>query len=314
MEIDSAGLRTLAAVVAAGTFDAAAHELHLTPSAVSQRIKALETAVGRVVLQRGKPARPTADGEVLLRLAKQWDWLHAEATSALTGGVTAGESDTDWVEPIHMPIAANADSLTIWLMPAIVAMSRSHNVVIEVMRGDETRTADFLRSGSVLGAVTSDPTRIRGCTAVPLGAMRYLPVATPEFAARWFPSLGASDARSPSPAELSRAPMVSFDRSDAIQRTLIEDMVGRTASPPTSYIPSSTQYHLAVEAGIGWGAVPAMQASQALDAGRVVRLSDQHRDVELYWQHWRLHSPLLETFTALVRYTAAEVLLSSSIG
>lgn len=43
-------LLTLAAVVREGTFDAAAEALHITPSAVSQRIKALEAQVGRVVV------------------------------------------------------------------------------------------------------------------------------------------------------------------------------------------------------------------------------------------------------------------------
>lgn len=45
-------LETLLAAVDTGTFDAAARELAITPSAVSQRVKAMEQLVGRVLLQR----------------------------------------------------------------------------------------------------------------------------------------------------------------------------------------------------------------------------------------------------------------------
>ena len=62
-------LSALAAVVHEGSFDAAAQRLHVTPSAVSQRIKALEQQVGRVLVLRTRPCRPTDDGEVLVRLA-----------------------------------------------------------------------------------------------------------------------------------------------------------------------------------------------------------------------------------------------------
>ena len=43
---------TLATVLDEGSLDAAARRLHVTPSAVSQRIKALEEHVGRVLLVR----------------------------------------------------------------------------------------------------------------------------------------------------------------------------------------------------------------------------------------------------------------------
>ena len=45
MELDPGQLRALDATVTAGTLEAAARVLHVTPSAVSQRIKALEREV-----------------------------------------------------------------------------------------------------------------------------------------------------------------------------------------------------------------------------------------------------------------------------
>ena len=70
-QLDPVALRTLAVAVRLGTFEAAARELHVTPSAVSQRIKALETRIGRVLLHRVKPLEPTEAGLVLVRLATQ---------------------------------------------------------------------------------------------------------------------------------------------------------------------------------------------------------------------------------------------------
>ena len=65
-------LETLAAVIDAGTFDAAARALGVTPSAVSQRVKALEQQLGRVLVVREKPIRATESGEPLVRLARHF--------------------------------------------------------------------------------------------------------------------------------------------------------------------------------------------------------------------------------------------------
>ena len=55
MDWDLPQLRALAAAVDHGSLEAAARALHLTPSAVSQRIKALEQGAGAVLLRRSRP-------------------------------------------------------------------------------------------------------------------------------------------------------------------------------------------------------------------------------------------------------------------
>ena len=60
MDLMPAQLAALVAIADHGTFEAAARHLHITPSAVSQRIRALESEVGQVVVQRTTPCRPTA--------------------------------------------------------------------------------------------------------------------------------------------------------------------------------------------------------------------------------------------------------------
>jgi hypothetical protein len=60
-----------AAVVELGSFDAAAERLHVMPSAVSQRIKALEQRVGQALVVRERPCTATTAGEPLLRLPRR---------------------------------------------------------------------------------------------------------------------------------------------------------------------------------------------------------------------------------------------------
>src|SRR5215217_7656193 len=107
---DPAQLEALVAIADHGTFDAAARTLHVTPSAVSQRIRALESSIGQVVVQRSTPCRPTAAGEVLLRLARQARLLQDEAAEALRSGHGL-QAD--------LPVAVNADSLATWFRGAV---------------------------------------------------------------------------------------------------------------------------------------------------------------------------------------------------
>ncbi|HWU28256.1 MAG TPA: LysR family transcriptional regulator, partial [Microbacterium sp.] len=82
MRIDAQLAATVAAVVDEGSFEAAARRLHITQSAVSQRIKALEVQIGRAVLVRSRPVRATEAGEALVRLARQVELLEHDTVAA----------------------------------------------------------------------------------------------------------------------------------------------------------------------------------------------------------------------------------------
>ena len=76
---DPAALECLAALVDEGSFERAASRLSITQSAVSQRLRALEAAVGQPLVVRSRPLRLTEPGKVLLRFARQWQALRADA-------------------------------------------------------------------------------------------------------------------------------------------------------------------------------------------------------------------------------------------
>lgn len=289
---DLGQLRALAAAVDLGTFDAAARALHVTPSAVSQRIKALEQTAGAVLLRRDRPVRPTTAGEPLVRLARQLDALTADATRHLTG---------DAALP-HVTLAVNGDSLATWVLPALAPLAG--RVALQLVREDQDRTADLLRDGSVMGAVTSQAVAVQGCTVEPLGVMRYRPVAAPDFAARWFGDAWRTDGLRT--AALAAAPVVVFDADDRLQDRWLRRRRVDPARPPRHLVPASGDFAAAVRLGFGWGMLPGQQADDDVHAGRLVRLSDDAVDVPLLWQQWSLRTDALDAVAAALRAAAAE--------
>ncbi len=285
--------RTLAVVIDEGTFDAAARRLHLTPSAVSQRVKALEQQLGRVLVVRSKPARPTDAGAAVVRLARQLALLEHDA---LAGFDVDAASD----RPTSIPLAVNADSLATWFLPALARVTQRHPVVFDLHRDDQDFTADLLESGTVMGAVTSRATPVAGCRVRQLGVMRYEAVATPAFMERWSltggppPSASAPAPARPFVAAMSNAPLVDFDRRDDLQRDHLAAMGVDPDAPPRHYVPASNDFATAVKLGLGWGMLPGLQSEAELGSGELVRLGGPPIDVPLFWQQWNLHSPLLD--------------------
>ncbi len=276
MRADPNQLRALSAAVDAGTLEGAARVLHITPSAVSQRLRALEQATGRVLLVRSKPVRPTAAGEVLLVLARQLELLEADAAVAL-----GAEADRP------LPVAVNADSLATWFLPALAPLAGE--LAFDLRREDEGRTAELLRAGEVMGAVTTDATPVAGCAVTPLGRMRYRAVASPAFAARWFPDGLTADA-------LSVAPMLVFDQDDPLQHRFLARHGHAGAAPRIHTVPASADFAAAIGLGFGWALLPDLQ-----DDGTLVPLApDDPVDVALHWQRWRLRSAALDRLTDAV--------------
>ncbi|GEL94466.1 LysR family transcriptional regulator ArgP [Cellulomonas composti] len=295
---DREQLRALATVLDEGSFEAAAARLHLTPSAVSQRVRALEQRAGRVLVVRSRPCRATDDGAVLARLAGQVALLERDAADALGGGAR----DASDSGPVRLAVAVNADSLSSWFPAALVGLPA--DVLVDLRREDQDRTAALLRDGSVTAAVTSDAHPVQGCRVRPLGAMRYVAVAAPAFRDRWFP--GPLDA-----AALDRAPVVAFNRADALQHRFAERLVGRAVAPPVHYVPSNGAFVALLAAGLGWGMVGEQSLAPLLADGSLVVLApDGHLDVPLHWQHWALRTPTLDDLTDRVVRAARTALRS----
>lgn len=287
MDWDLAQLRAFAATVDHGSLEAAAKALHVTPSAVSQRLKALERSVGAVLLRRSRPVRPSEPGQEVLRLARQVDALARDAEQSLG---TAEERPT-------VRLAVNADSLATWVLAALAPLAGSLRLVF--LREDEGHTADLLRDGSAMAAITTERTPVQGCTVDRLGALRYRPMAAPAFAARHFPA-GLTA------AALATAPVVVFDAKDRLQHRVLRRH-GVQADPPVHVVPASVQFVEAVRLGYGWGMVPDLQSAGWTADDAVVLAGGDVVDVELFWQQWSLRTPSLDQVAAAVRAASARI-------
>lgn len=282
-----AQLAALAAIVDHGTFEAAARHLHVTPSAVSQRIRSLEQAAGQVLVRRTTPCRPTVAGEALVRLARQTALLRAEAAEVLAG---AGAG------PVVLTVAVSADALATWFRGVLAELARpapdGSVVALRLHVEDQAYSADLLRRGDALGAVTSEPGAVQGCSSEPLGALRYHAVAARSL----LPDGPAPDA----PGGL---PMVVYNEQDDLQHALLRAR-GLPEPPVVHRVPTSADFAEAVRLGLGWGLLPEPQLAPMREADEVVDLGPAPVDVALHWQRWRLDTPALDRLSDAVRQAA----------
>jgi len=288
-------LAAFAAVLDEGSFDGAAQRLSLTPSAISQRIKALEDRLGQVLVLRRTPCEATKAGERLLRSVQQMRVLEAETLNDFHVG-------PDSSGPTTVAIGVNADSLATWFLVALAQLHDQHELLFDVRVEDQDHSTHLLRDGSVLGAITADARAVQGCSVKKLGVMRYLPVASPAFGARHF-------ANGVNGAALSKAPMLVFNRKDALQARFMRSVTRARLAPPMHYVPSSTAFVEGAELGLGWAMAPESMLGKSFADGRLKAIApNRWLDVPLYWQHWSIRSTTLSTVTETLLDAARKAL------
>jgi LysR family transcriptional regulator (chromosome initiation inhibitor) len=280
IDVDALQLATFQAVIDEGSFEAAARALHVTPSAVSQRIKALEQSVGQVLVRRVKPCAPTEAGQALVRFAGQVAVLESEALATARGSLKGART--------RVSVVVNADSLHTWFLPALTRLPA--DLSFELHQDDQDHTAELLRAGTAMAAVTAQHVAVQGCRVEKLGAMRYLPLAT-------------------EPVDITTAPMIVLNRKDQLQHRFLAALTRRRLDPPVHYVPAASAFVDAIRLGLGWGLVPEQIALDDIAAGRCVNLAPgRHLDVPLYWQYWRMESTVLSALTTAVKRAAASAL------
>ncbi|PHV18927.1 ArgP/LysG family DNA-binding transcriptional regulator [Janthinobacterium sp. BJB303] len=295
--LDYSSLSALAAVIREGSFERAARALHVTPSAVSQRIRLLEERVGCALVIRDQPCRATQTGRRLCRHVDQVQLLEQDLQATLPALAAQGMARAT------LPVAVNADSLATWLAPAIAAFAAEHPVLMEVAVDDQDHTADWLRSGAVLAAVSATARPASGCNSRPLGAMRYLAAASPAFLQRHFAhGVGA--------ASLALAPSLVFNAKDELQARWVRRLCHRHVELPRHALPSPHAFVTAALAGMGWGLHPQALIQPHLDNGSLVELLPATPlDVALHWHTARAASGLLDGLSAAILAAARTGLL-----
>ena len=288
-------LEAFEAVIREGGFDKAAGTIHLTQSAVSQRIKLLESQMGQVLLIRTTPPRPTPAGQRLLK--------HYLQVKQLENDVMRDMAPASKRNMIPLAIALNEDTLATWFPPCIAPFLATHPVVMDLRVDDQEQTHKFLRDGDVVGCISSRAEIVQGCSVSFLGTMIYRLVATPEFIKRWFAHGLDRDS-------LEKAPAVIFNRRDELHATMLSQLFkGDSFHVLSHYVPSSEKFAWIIASGFGYGMLPDQQALEMLHDGRLVDLCpNDHIRVNLYWHRWNILSPIIEALSKCLEQGAGKFL------
>ncbi len=277
-------IEALAMVAREGGFDKAAKTLHITQSAVSQRLKLLEELTGQVLIARTTPPQATSAGQKLLK--------HYLRVKRLEDDLMREMDDSGSKAFTSIAVGINADSLAFWLLEAIHTFLREERVLLDIRVNDQEQTHRLLKDGEVIGCISTQEHPMQGCRMAYLGRMKYRMLAAPEFAAKWFPNgLTVEDVR--------RAPAVLYDRHDELHSKLLRQALEEApASFPNHYVPSIEKFAEFITSGLGYGMIPDQQSMPMVGVGTMVDLAPEcHVPAELYWHCWNIKSELLENLT-----------------
>jgi len=290
-DLDYKLLKALDAVVFEQSFERAAKRLHITQSAISQRIKLLETNLGEPLLIRGQPLRANTLGRQLLGHYQRVLQLEAELENQL---------NLDGKQFQSMPIAVNADSLSTWFIPSITSLLQKQNIELSLYVEDESLTWERMRSGEVLACVTNKKKGVTGSESHFLGYIEYFCVATPQFIERFFKQ-GINK------QTLMSAPAVAFDQHDDMHLHFLRDHFDlQRGQYPCHTIRSSEAFVDLTLASGAYSLNSSFLVEDHLRSGALINLLPKHRvKIPLYWHHWQLAGTLMKEITQHVQcYTA----------
>lgn len=294
MSIETPQLEAVAQIIDAQSFEKAAERLCISQSAISQRLRQLETQLGQRLIIRSNPPALTEAGVKILKYYRQVSHLQEDLLSHLAGNIENGTAS--------IAIGSNADSLATWLLDALTPILNNGDTFVEIHVDDQDRTHDLLRDGTVVGCISASEAPIQGCNCIPLGIMTYRCLVSPDYKKRYF-SEGIDS------ASMLAAPCVEFNHKDDLQREYLSRYFGGGYPQLRHRVPSTESFLEFIARGFGWGMVPDVQSRQWLTEGKVIELVKGNTlDIPLYWHIWNLRTTLSRTLTDALRTTAAKVL------
>jgi LysR family transcriptional regulator (chromosome initiation inhibitor) len=282
--LDYRWVEALEAVIRCGSFERAATELFVSQSAISQRIKQLEKFAAQPILIREHPPKPTILGQKLLGLYTRVQLLEQELVPDLNN------ESSQLTQSIS--IATNADSLAVWLLPALAPLFKQKRVEVNLAVNHENQTLDKLKTGEVAGAISTESKTMVGCEAIYLGRVDYVCVASPEFSERYFSDGFSRQA-------LLSAPAVSFDHNDDFHRDFLERNYDIDPNSVINHkVASSEAFVNMALLGCAYCLIPKIQIEQELLDGRLIDVApDMVTSFNIYWHHWQLETGLLKEVT-----------------
>jgi LysR family transcriptional regulator (chromosome initiation inhibitor) len=280
--LDYRALAVLDAVAASGSFEKAALMLGISQSAVSQRVKALEDATGRLLVVRGAPSVPTGLGQRLV--------VHHRHVKLMEAAL-----DIDLGREVSLPdlsIAVDGDSLATWFAQALPPLLAPPRCQFNIELADGERALRLVREGAVFACVADSDgagDAAVGTSATPLGRLRYTCVATPAFAGHWFGDGFIADA-------VALAPAVVSERKQ-LARFLAQEFGGEVAFPHHT-MPVSAALENCILHGVAYGLMPELSALSRIAAGQLIDLAPGRTwSTALSWHAWNIDTPFTRALT-----------------
>jgi len=190
-----------------------------------------------------------------------------------------------------------------WFLPARAEVLSRGRVLLDLTVEDQDHTYSLLETGLAIGCISTEPKPMRGCTASPLGSMRYRLVASSEFRQKHFANgLTRNAAR--------KAPVVAYTRKDTLQSSFLLRRFGLPEGAyPCHFVPGAEPHFSAIRYGLGYGMVPELLLHDALQTGEVVDLAtDEPLEIALYWHTWKVQSPRMEHLSRQIIEAAPKIL------
>ncbi len=147
MSLLNPGIQAFEAIVRQGTVHGAAREIGLSQTGVTQRIRALERALGATLFVRSrKGMRPTAEGEALLRWCQRVGDLEGELLAALHKGAAS--------TAVRVTVTGPSSLMRSRIIPRIgAALDGLPRVVVSFLLDDQDAGLNHLKTGQAQLAV-----------------------------------------------------------------------------------------------------------------------------------------------------------------
>jgi len=273
-----------------GSFSRAAEDLHLSQPAVSLHIRQLEERVGLPLVERvGKRAAPTRAGEILLE--------HAERAFAELEAGRRAIQDSRGVVGGRLRVGTGATA-SIHLLPPVLRRLRTRYPAIElvIVTGNSREVAAAVAANQLDLAIVTLPVSARALIVEPLRVDPLVAIA---------PAGRPWRRRAPyTPAELSRHPLILYERGGTIRQVIDEWFRKAGVTPRVAMeLGNAEAIKKLVGAGLGISVSPAMAVRDEVRAGalRIRPLSPALvRRLGLVRRRDKPETPALRVFLAAV--------------
>lgn len=291
--MDYQAIAALMAVIETQSFQRAAEKLFVTQSAISQRIKTLESFYGEPVLIRTLPYRPTRLGSILLDHFRRTKLLE----DALNETLYLSQSKQ------KISIAISRDSLETWFVAVIAQIKKISPITMEIIADDQDVTLSYLQNGLVSACASTNKKTLPGCKIDFVGYFDYILVSSPEFKKMYFAGKDIKQA-------LIEAPTIIFDSKDKLHTQYLKHFFDIDDAPIQYHVvPSVAGFRQFALNGYAYALIPRIDIIHELNQGTLINLFPKKVwKMPVYWHSWGIETKRYKLFNQLVLSIGKKIL------